>query len=157
MAWLIDTNVFLRTARRNDPDRQVALDAIRALRAKNEVLCYTTQVLVEFWNVCTRPAMARGGLGLDQSVTERKTRLIEKRFHLLTENLATHQEWRRLVSTYSVQGVQVHDAMLVAVMKVHGVTNLLTFNQGDFKRYSGITALSPAAVVNALPTAQPTN
>ena len=157
MAWLIDTNVFLRTARRNDPDRQVALDAIRALRAKNEVLCYTTQVLVEFWNVCTRPAMARGGLGLDQSVTERKTRLIEKRFHLLTENLATHQEWRRLVSTYSVQGVQVHDAMLVAVMKVHGVTNLLTFNQDDFKRYSGITALSPAAVVNALPTAQPTN
>jgi predicted nucleic acid-binding protein len=55
MAWLIDTNVFLRTAKRNDPDRQVALDAIRALRAKNEILCYTTQVLVEFWNVCTRP------------------------------------------------------------------------------------------------------
>jgi predicted nucleic acid-binding protein len=42
MAWLIDTNVFLRTARRNDPDRQVALDAIQSLRANNEILCYTT-------------------------------------------------------------------------------------------------------------------
>ena len=157
MAWLIDTNIFLRAAKRNDPDHQVALDAIRALRAKNEILCYTTQVLVEFWNVCTRPTTARGGLGLKLSVTERKTRLIEKRFHLLPENLATHQEWRQLVSAYSVQGVQVHDAMLAAVMNVHGVANLLTFNRDDFKRYSGITALSPADIINALPTAQPTN
>ena len=127
MVWMVDTNVFLRAARRNDPDRQVTLDAIRALRAKNEVLCYTTQVLVEFWNVCTRPTTARGGFGLTLQATERKTRLIEKRFHLLTENLATHQEWRRLVSAHSVQGVQVHDAMLVAVMDLHGVRRLLTF------------------------------
>src|ERR1041384_1620608 len=119
MAWLVDTNIFLRIARRNDPDRQIALDAIRLLRAKNEDLCYTTQVLAEFWNVCTRPVTARGGLGLALPVTDRKTRLIEKRFRLLTENLATHQEWRRLVLAHSVQGVQVHDAMLVAVMNVH--------------------------------------
>src|SRR5262245_57470637 len=157
MAWMIDTNVFLRIARRNDPDRQVALDAIQSLRANNEILCYTTQVLVEFWNVCTRPATARGGLGLALQSTERKTRLIEKRFHLLTENLATHQEWRRLVLAHSVQGVQVHDAMLVAVMNVHGIKRLLTFNDADFKRYSGIIVLSPADVIKVPPTSQPTN
>jgi predicted nucleic acid-binding protein len=157
MVWMIDTNVSRRAARRNDPDRQVALDAIRALRSKNEILCYTTQVLVEFWNVCTRPATSRGGLGLTLQATERKTRLIEKRFHLLTKNLATHQEWRRLVSAHSVQGVQVHDAMLVAVMNVQGVRRLLTFNDADFKRYSGITVLSPADVIKAPPTSQPTN
>lgn len=124
----------------------MALDAIRKLSAKKEDLCYTTQVLVEFWNVCTRPTAARGGLGLSLQVTERKTRLIEKRFRLLTESLATHQEWRRLVSAYSVQGVQVHDAMLVAVMNVRGITHLLTFNKNHFKRFQGITVLSPAEV-----------
>jgi len=146
MAYLIDSNVFLRAAKRTDLDRQLALDAIRKLRANREDLCYTTQVLVEFWNVCTRPAHARGGLGLSLQMTERKAGLIEKRFRLLPESLATHQEWRRLVSTHSVSGVQVHDAMLVAVMKVHGITHLVTFNKNDFKRYPGITALLPSEV-----------
>lgn len=144
MAYLIDTNVFLRVVRRSDSDRQLALNAIRKLRANKEDLCYTTQVLVEFWNVCTRPTHARGGLGLSTQLTERKVRLIEKRFRLLTESLATHQEWRQLVSNHSVSGVEVHDAMLVAVMKAHGITHLLTFNKDDFKRYPGITVLSPS-------------
>jgi predicted nucleic acid-binding protein len=146
MAYLIDSNVFLRAAKRNDPDRRLALEAIRKLRANNEDLCYTTQVLVEFWNVCTRPTRARGGLGLSIQMTERKARLIEKRFRLVTESLATHQEWRRLVAICSVSGVEVHDAMLVAVMKIHGITHLLTFNKDDFKRYPDITALLPSEV-----------
>lgn len=146
MAYLIDSNVFLRAAKRADPDRPLALGAIRKLRANKEDLCYTTQVLVEFWNVCTRPTSARGGLGLSLQITERKTNLIKKRFRLLTESLATHQEWRRLVAAYSVSGVHVHDAMLVAVMKVYGVTHLMTFNKDDFKRYPGITALLPSEV-----------
>jgi hypothetical protein len=36
MSYLIDTNVFLRAAKRNDPDRQLALDAFRKLRANKE-------------------------------------------------------------------------------------------------------------------------
>src|SRR5262249_4104902 len=124
MAYLIDTNIFIRLAKRNDPDRQQALDAIRRLRAKKEDLCYTTQVLVEFWNVSTRPVTARGGLGHSLQVTERKAQLIEKNFRLLTESIATHQEWRRLVTAHSVEGVEVHDTMLVAVMTVHGISHL---------------------------------
>ena len=143
MPYLIDTNIFLRAASKNDPDRQVALNAIRELRARGETLHYTTQVLVEFWNVCTRPVTARGGLGLSLQTTERKARLIERRFQLTPESLVTHQEWRRLVAAHSVQGVQVHDAMLVAVMRLYGITHLLTFNKQHFTRYPGITALLP--------------
>jgi predicted nucleic acid-binding protein len=146
MSYLIDTNIFIRVAKRNDPDRQLALDAIRKLRANKEDLCYTTQVLVEFWNVSTRPAAARGGLGHTLQVTERKAQLIEKNFRLLPESLATHQEWRRLVSTHAIEGVQVHDAMLAAVMIVHGVTHIVTFNKGHFERFGKITALLPSEV-----------
>jgi predicted nucleic acid-binding protein len=60
--------------------------------------------------------------------------------------MATHQEWRRLVASCSVSGVEVHDAMLAAVMKVHDITHLLTFNKDDFKRYPGIKALLPSEV-----------
>lgn len=146
MAYLFDTNLFLRLARRNDPQRQLALEALQRLRSRNEVLCFTPQVLSEFWNVCTRPASARGGLGLSLTQTERKTCLIERYFRLLPDSLATFQEWRRLIVTHSVMGVEVHDAKLVASMNVYLITHLITFNVADFKRYPGITAVSPADV-----------
>ena len=146
MSYLIDSTIFVRIAKRNDPERQTALDALNNLRADAEDLCYTTQILAEFWNVCTRPTTARGGLGLSPQETERKTKMIEKFFRLLPESLATHQEWRRLVTSYSVSGIQVYDARLVAVMNVHSISHLLTFNGNDFKRFSGITVVDPKSI-----------
>jgi predicted nucleic acid-binding protein len=146
MSYLIDTNIFLRLVPKTDPDRQTVLDALRKLRAKKEDLYYTTQVLAEFWSVCTRPAHLRGGYGLSPAETERKARLIERYCKLLTESLATHQEWRRLIVAHSLQGVIIHDTRTVSVMKVHGIPHILTFDKDDFKRFTGITALLPTEV-----------
>jgi predicted nucleic acid-binding protein len=42
----------------------------------------------------------------------------------------------------------VHDARLVAVMRTHGVTHILTFNVSDFVRYQsmGIVPVHPSSV-----------
>jgi predicted nucleic acid-binding protein len=146
MAYLIDTNIFLRLVSKLDPDRQTVLDAFRKLTSKNETLFYTTQVLAEFWTVCTRPALSRGGYGLSPEKTERKARLIERYCQLAPDSLATHEEWRRLIVVHAVMGVEVHDARLIAAMVVHGIANLMTFDANDFKRYPGITVISPADV-----------
>jgi hypothetical protein len=52
------------------------------------------------------------------------------------------------VLMFRVSGVQVHDARLVAAMKIHRVSHILTFNTDDFVRYApeGITAVDPATV-----------
>lgn len=152
MPYLIDTNIFVRIAHKNDPDRAIALDAVNHLEVSGEDLCYTTQILAEFWNVCTRPATSRGGLGLSLQETERKTKVIERFFRLLPENLAIHQEWRRLISAHAVSGVQVYDARLVAVMNVYGISRILTFNGADFKRFSGITVIDPKSAVSQPPS-----
>ena len=143
MAYLVDTNVFLRLVSRHDPERKVVLDALRMLNARNEDLVYSSQVLAEFWTVCTRPSTARGGYGLSPEDTERKARLIERYCRFLPDSLATHQEWRRLVVTHSVRGVEVHDARLVASMNIYSIRGLLTFDGKDFKRYPGILVVSP--------------
>jgi predicted nucleic acid-binding protein len=52
-------------------------------------------------------------------------------------------------------GVQVHDARIAASMNAHGITHLLTFNSGDFKRFQGIIALSPQDVITAARPQQP--
>jgi hypothetical protein len=49
-----------------------------------------------------------------------------------------------------VIGKQVHDARLLAVCHVHGVTHLLTFNVAHFNRMAGfgpgVEVVSPATV-----------
>src|SRR5216110_2145053 len=59
----------------------------------------------------------------------------EEKLRLLPDSLAVHEEWRKLLVTYGVSGVQVHDARLAAAMRVHGVKRILTFNDRDFARY----------------------
>jgi predicted nucleic acid-binding protein len=48
--------------------------------------------------------------------------------------------------THEASGKASHDARLVAAMKVHGITHVLTFNVDDFKRYE-ISVLHPAALI----------
>jgi predicted nucleic acid-binding protein len=146
MLYLADSNVLLRLPQRQDPLHSLVRSAVRTLRSRGDRLCYTSQVLSEFWNVCTRPITARGGFGLTVAETDRRVRLIERRFTLLLDTPAVHIEWRRLLVTHSIMGVQVHDTRLVALMTVYGVTNLLTFNVADFRRFQGITALHPKDV-----------
>jgi predicted nucleic acid-binding protein len=146
LPYLIDTNVFLRIVPKTDPDRAIALSALRKLIENDAELYYTTQVLAEFWTVCTRPPTARGGYGLSPAKTERKIRMIERYCRFVPETVVSHAEWRRLIVAHAIQGVQAHDARLVAVMKTYGITHLLTFEKGNFTRFQGITVVAPSDV-----------
>jgi predicted nucleic acid-binding protein len=107
----------------------------------------TAQNCAEFWNVTTRP-VAKNGLGLTPVDADWLLRLIERICPLLSDSPAIYIEWRKLVVDFSVSGVQVHDARLVAAMRANEVTHILTFNTSDFTRYSslGIVAVDPASV-----------
>ncbi len=146
MRYLVDSNVLLRLLQRNDPHHSTIRQAVRTLLSRGDELCCAPQNIVEVWNVSTRPATARGGFGLTTAETERRLRLIERLFTVLDKTPAVYPEWRRLVVGHSVMGVQVHDARIVAVMNVHGITHLLTLNGADFARYAGITYLAPDQV-----------
>lgn len=145
--YLVDSNVLLRWVKPNHRDYALIVSAADAILRLGGVLCYTSQNVGEFWNACTRPA-DRNGYGLSPNEADRLTRTFEEKLRFLTDSLAVHQEWRRLLVTHSVSGVQVHDARLVAAMQVHGVKHILTFNDHDFSRYSDITAVHPRAIVS---------
>jgi predicted nucleic acid-binding protein len=72
--------------------------------------------------------------------------VIETGMSLLSDSEAVDHEWRRIIVQYGVSGVQVDDARLVAAMRVHGVTHILTLNVEDFSRYSGIALAHPSSV-----------
>jgi len=47
------------------------------------------------------------------------------------------------VASHQVLGKNAYDARLAAAMEVHNVPNILTFNCGDFRRYSSVNAIHP--------------
>jgi predicted nucleic acid-binding protein len=147
MRCLVDTNVLLRFANRRDPYHALMRTAIQRLRQAGRQLCITPQNCVEFWNVATRPA-SRNGFGLTPNDSDRMLRLLERLFPALPEQPATYAEWRQIVVQFNVAGVQVHDARLIAAMRVHTASHILTVNTADFARYAslGITAIDPATV-----------
>jgi predicted nucleic acid-binding protein len=157
MLVLADTNVLLRLLAPSDPQHATVRGAIRALRTNGDRLVTAPQIVAEFWNVCTRPAAARGGFGLDVSETDRRLRIIERICPILPDHSGAYAVWRSLVVTHAVCGVQVHDARLAAFMLAHGITHILTFNARDFARY-GVTPLDPASTVPPIspPTVPPT-
>src|SRR5215470_8930247 len=144
--YLIDSNILIRWVQRDDPDYQVVESALNALALQKEILCYTSQNLAEFWNACTRP-VDRNGYGLTPQETDRRARLFESKLRLLPDGPPVHQEWRKLLVTHNVSGVQVHDARLVASMLIHGVKRILTFNDKDFVRYETIEAVHPRTAI----------
>ena len=56
MRVLLDTNILLRLLNPADPEYGIVRSAVDALVARGDQLCFVWQNLVEFWNVCTRPA-----------------------------------------------------------------------------------------------------
>lgn len=145
--YLLDTNILLRFLLPNDPTYSTIRKAVRILKMRGEQLVTTPQNLAEFWNVCTRPSTARGGLGLTVAATERRLSLLERNFPILLDQPELYGHWNILVRAYNVMGVQVHDARLVASMIGHGVTDILTSNVADFNRYPFVKVSAPDDIV----------
>ena len=126
MDILADTNILLRRIHRGDPQYRKTRDALNRLSSEGHRLCVTSQNLIEFWAVCTRP-VENNGLGLAPPRVERILARVEDSVVRLPDLDSAHAEWRRLVVSHAVSGKKIHDARLVAAMNVAGITHILTF------------------------------
>jgi predicted nucleic acid-binding protein len=149
MAYLIDTSVLARLANVADISYTAAVRAVMELHGRGEVLHITPQNLVEFRSVATRPT-AVNGLGLSAAEATVKAAVFEAAFPLLVDSPGIYQGWKSLVEALGVIGKQVHDARLVVVCHVYGISHLLTFNGAHFTRMAafgpGIVVVDPASV-----------
>lgn len=143
MAILVDSNILLRSIQPHHPHFAPVERAFAFLRARQEPLYVAVQNLIEFWAVATRPLGSENGLGMTTEAVARELAAIKDLFPILPEPASIFEQWEHLVTTYRVSGKNTHDARLVAAMKLHGITRILTFNVGDFTRYEGIEAISP--------------
>jgi predicted nucleic acid-binding protein len=146
MRYLLDTNILLRSIEPGHPHHREAADATDILAKQGQTLCLVPQVFYEYWVVSTRP-VAQNGRGKTPDEVLAEFAFFESHFTVLPDTQAVFDQWKQLVSTYKVTGKPSHDARFAAAALAHGITHILTFNDYDFRRYAGITAIAPASVI----------
>jgi predicted nucleic acid-binding protein len=149
VSFAVDTNVLLRSIDDGHIAQPIAKNGLFALRGRGEILSIFPQNLIEFWAVATRP-VNNNGLGLSIARAEQEISSLKTLFALLPETPEIFSEWEKIVLQYRVSGKQAHDARLVAAMSVNNLTNLLTFNTDDFKRFAVITDSHPQTLLDDL-------
>jgi predicted nucleic acid-binding protein len=143
MRVVVDTNVLLRAAQPRHSQAKLAQKALQRLTDARDEPCIVPQVVYEYWVVATRPA-GENGLGLSTAMADAEIDKLLNAFTLLDDRPDLLTNWRALVTKAAVLGRAAHDARIVAAMASHGVHTILTFNAGDFSRYSAtITVVSP--------------
>lgn len=101
------------------------------------------QVLVELWGVLTRPA-DKNGMGWTPREAAPQIDYLLANFPLLDEPQQLFRTWLRFARERNVSGVRVHDLRLAALMQLHGMTDLLTYNEKDFAGWPDLTVHHPA-------------
>lgn len=142
MSFLADSNILTRLTQKHSSHHPIARRALISLRKRGEEICIVPQNLIEFWSVATRPAVYNG-LGLSVAEANLEIRKFIRLFKFYDDEPGIYGEWENLVAKYQVSGKNVHDARLVAAIIKHKITNLLTFNIKDFKRFTEISTVDP--------------
>ena len=144
--YLLDTNIFLRSADDKSNKQVFAREAVRNLITAGHECYISSQILSEFWVVATRPLVENGlGWSVDQAEAEMK-RLIRS-FPVVLESSESVLKWVELTIAHQVRGKRAHDIKLLALMQANGIDNLVTFNSKDFPTVDGITILTPRDLI----------
>jgi predicted nucleic acid-binding protein len=146
---LLDTNVLARMTDSGNPHCALARRAVHVLLGHGERLIVVPQNLYEFWAVATRnpgpPPAGQNGLGMTPDQVSQWLGFFQRRFTLLPDHDELFTRWHALVKALGVKGLKSYDARLVTAMQGYGITQLLTFNAGDFKRFP-VTVIDPASL-----------
>lgn len=132
-----DTNIFLiATDRGRRGHQEAGILIAKAHRAGIHLTC-SGQVLREYLVVATR-APENNGLGLSpaDALANVDAFLEHVVFHEETEDVAGLL--RGIIRAGEVTGKRIHDANIVATLRAHGLSILLTENAADFRGFPDI-------------------
>ncbi len=146
--YLLDTNILLRASDPNSSSYPLIMNVVDMIIRQGGECLITSQILIEFWVVATRPKDVNG-LGWTTQKTQQEINQILSQFSLLEESPDIFPLWFQLVTIYNIKGKRTHDIRLLAVMKASNITHLLTFNPDDFIPIPNITIVHPQDFINS--------
>ncbi|EFA70744.1 PIN domain nuclease [Cylindrospermopsis raciborskii S07] len=141
-SYLLDTNIILRFANSQSQEYNLIRNTISEILLRGGQCFITSQVIIEFWVVATRPVNVNG-LGWTVEQTTQAVQMLISQFDLLAETPDVFSIWLNLVITYNISGKRTHDIHILAVMIAHNISHILTLNPKDFIDVPEITIIHP--------------
>lgn len=135
---LLDTNILTCTKQAAHPEYARVTQRLLTYVMQDEELVVCPQVLYEFYVVATRPATARGGLGLSSEEALREIQSFQQTYSFVDDPTELFYSWRDLIERYGTEGLPAYDTRLVAFMQAQRIRQIYTLNSSDFNRYSDI-------------------
>ncbi|MCC6446713.1 MAG: PIN domain nuclease [Armatimonadetes bacterium] len=115
MLYLADTNIIACRINESGPLYAILREAMFILERQGGEIFITSQIMIEFRAVATRPEQANG-LGISHEEAKLSADHIQPLFRLLPDVPEIYSYWCNLVDTYKIIGRQVFDARLCGHM-----------------------------------------
>jgi predicted nucleic acid-binding protein len=133
-AVFVDTTILVYATQSTSPLHVRARQRIDEIAQAGATLWISRQIVREFVAAATRVAPGLSPLPLADALSLAQVFL--ERFQVAEDSAQVLEECLRIVRATGTSGRQVHDANIVATMKVAGISTLLTHNASDFQRFS---------------------
>lgn len=140
----IDTNVLLRALHRTFPEHERVRALVDQLLHEDCELWISRQVIREYLVQVPHPNTFTLPLAMDQVI--RQLAQIEALFRIADDTHDVTAHLLALLQACPTRGKQIHDANIVATMRVNAIDTLLTLSHDDFRCFEDqITILAPDA------------
>lgn len=137
----LDTNVLAYVANTKAPQHRSALEIFRP--SDTEILCVSSQVLAELYSYIN-PAILAKPLEPSEAISRIKRICQMRHVRLLSTPVDLFERWMRLLEERPVTNGGIFDLLHIAIMLVHQVTSIYTFNVNDFSWCSQIEVIDPS-------------
>jgi uncharacterized protein len=140
---VVDTNVLIYAADLDSPFHAVCRDWLETQRRKADAWYSTWPIVYEFLRVTTHPRVMRTPWIGREAWSFIKSLMSSPGFSLL-EPTNRHAEIldQLIIGMPHLAGSIFHDAHTVALMREHGVRQIIT-HDADFHRFDGIEVVDP--------------
>ncbi|MDE3179811.1 MAG: PIN domain-containing protein [Acidobacteriota bacterium] len=141
--FVIDTNLLVYAANENFPGRGRILSLLAEWRESPEAWFTTWSVIYEFLRVVTHPSIFHHSLSFADAWRFVENLCESPSFGVLLETARHAEVVRDLTREYPhVSGNRMHDLHIAALMREHGVAEILTAD-ADFHQFKFLRVVNP--------------
>lgn len=142
MAVALDANLLLHAVNDESPKRQEAEQILRSLIERETITYLFWPVILAFVRISTHPQIFRRPLTYDQAVNNIERLLVQPTVRAPGESDRFWSTFRSASDAVRPRGNMLTDAHIVALMRDHGVREIITGDR-DFRKFDGIRVRDP--------------